>query len=171
MEKINTPAAGVYIHVPFCVRKCAYCDFYSLPSALSLRDAYTDACIAQIRAEASGIPVDTVYFGGGTPSVLGAERLIRILDAVRERFDVSANTEITLEANPLDLTDASILREAGFNRLSLGVQSAHDAELSLLGRRHTFAQAVHTYEEARRAGFVNISLDLMYGLPGQNVPE
>lgn len=173
MEAIS---AGIYIHVPFCVRKCGYCDFYSLPcagyasgAAEEAFDAYTAALTAEISAETPGVRADTVYFGGGTPSLLGAERLSRILDAVRERFDIAGDAEITLEANPLDLAQPEALRNAGFNRLSLGVQSAHDEELAMLGRRHTFADARHTVETARRAGFENLSLDLMYGLPGQTL--
>ncbi|MEA4824167.1 MAG: radical SAM family heme chaperone HemW [Clostridiaceae bacterium] len=161
-------SAGIYIHVPFCVRKCGYCDFYSLPRRGSADfDAYTDALIAEIEAETPGISTDTVYFGGGTPSLLGAPRLSRILDAVRDTFDVSPDAEITLEANPLDVSRPDELTDAGFNRLSLGVQSANDAELSLLGRRHTFADARETVKIARAAGVTNLSLDLMYGLPNQ----
>ena len=164
--------AGVYIHVPFCVRKCGYCDFYSRPGCGDADfAAYTAALEAQLRREAPGVRADTVYFGGGTPSLLGADRLIRLLDAVRVAFDLDADAEITLEANPLDLSEPERLREAGFDRLSLGIQSSHDAELSLLGRRHTFREAVRTVEAARAAGFANLSLDLMYGLPGQTVTD
>ena len=162
--------AGVYVHVPFCVRKCGYCDFYSCPGRGETDfDAYADAVTAAIRRETPGIGADTVYFGGGTPSLLGADRLCRILDAVRETFSLESGAEITLEANPLDLEAPERLVRGGFNRLSLGVQSAHDGELALLGRRHTFAQAVRTAEEARAAGFEDLSLDLMYGLPGQTL--
>ena len=164
--------AGVYIHVPFCVRKCGYCDFYSRPGCTQEAfEAYTNAVTAQIGREAPGVEVDTVYFGGGTPSLLGADRLIRILEAVRAAFVLDGDAEITLEANPLDLSEPARLRTEGFNRLSLGIQSAHDAELSLLGRRHTFREAVRTVEAARAAGFANLSLDLMYGLPGQTVTD
>lgn len=162
--------AGVYVHVPFCVRKCGYCDFYSCPGRGAADfEAYTQALIAAVRRETPCVAADTVYFGGGTPSLLGAERLCRILDAVGEIFDLTEGAEITLEANPLDLDEPERLVRGGFNRLSLGIQSAHDDELALLGRRHTFAQAVRTVREARAAGFANLSLDLMYGLPGQTL--
>ncbi len=168
MEKMT---AGIYIHVPFCVRKCAYCDFYSLPGPDgTLYDRYTDAVCREIMTSSS-VYADTIYFGGGTPSLLGAARLTRILDTARTRFDLADDAEITLEANPLDVDDPVRLRAAGFNRVSLGIQSARDGELMLLGRRHTFAQAVETVRMLRHAGFDNLSLDLMYALPNQTLRD
>lgn len=174
---------GIYIHVPFCVRKCAYCDFYSAPGTADVMDAYTDALIAHIRASAplgADLCADSVYFGGGTPSYLGAKNLVRILRAVRESFALTPDAEITLEANPGDLClraadggalllPLAILRAAGFDRLSLGVQSTDEGELSLLGRRHSREDAFRAVTAARAVGFSNITLDLMYGLPGQTM--
>lgn len=173
---------GIYVHTPFCVRKCAYCDFYSAPGAPDVMAAYTDALAAHIRASAhAGEAVDTVYFGGGTPTVLGVRNLVHILAAVRETFTVTSDAEITLEANPGDLClrpvdgggnflpALAILYAAGFNRLSFGVQSSSDAELRLLGRRHSFEEACRAVLAARCVGFENLTLDLMYGLPGQNM--
>ena len=166
---------GIYIHVPFCKKKCKYCDFYSIACADgSKMDAYTDALVRHIGEYApfmKGYTVDTVYFGGGTPTVLGAKRLGRILKAICRGCSVSKSAEITCEANPesseLKLFEA--LRRAGVNRLSLGVQSASDEELAALGRLHTFAQAAQAVQAARKAGFGNLSLDFMYGLPGQDI--
>lgn len=166
---------GLYIHIPFCKAKCIYCDFYSLPRAEERMDAYTAALCAQLRAwreRAASCEVDTVYFGGGTPSYLGAERLCRLLDAVGENYRVLPGAEITLEANPDSAQDPSALhrlRAAGFNRISLGMQSANDAELRAIGRIHTHAQTVRAVENARAAGFGDLSLDLIYGLPDQTM--
>lgn len=165
---------GIYIHVPFCKKKCKYCDFYSVAGADSAKmDAYADALVRHIGEYAlsmAGYTVDTVYFGGGTPSVLGEKRLGRILKALRRACTVSKSAEITCEANPESSEKKlfSALRRAGVNRLSLGVQSASDEELGTLGRLHTFGQAAQAVSAAREAGFQNVSLDFMYGLPGQD---
>lgn len=162
---------GLYLHIPFCVKKCAYCDFYSVTDA-SRMDAYTDALIRSIREygeKSAGRTTDTVYLGGGTPSYLGGARLERILHAVRESFALAEDTEITVECNP-ESTDAALLdalRRGGANRLSFGVQAAHDNELRRIGRIHDFARARSAVLLAHEHGFSNISLDLMYGLPGQ----
>ena len=166
---------GLYIHIPFCKAKCIYCDFYSLPRAEGQMDAYVSALTAQLaawRERAADCTVDTVYFGGGTPSYLGPDRLRRLLDAVFQSYRVAPGAEITLEANPDSAQDISALRQlhdAGFDRLSLGMQSADDAELRRIGRVHTHAQTVRAVENARAAGFDNLSLDLIYGLPGQTM--
>ena len=164
---------GLYIHIPFCKAKCIYCDFYSLPRAEEQMDAYVAALrrdIAQ-KAEAAGsYTVDTVYFGGGTPSYLGAERLEVILETVFAHYHVSADAEITTEANPDSAREERSLRhlrEAGFNRISLGMQSACDEELRRIGRVHTHEETISAVKAARAAGFDNVSLDLIYGLPGQ----
>ncbi len=158
---------GFYLHVPFCARKCPYCDFYSRPAGPALMDGYTDRAIAAM-APWAGLSVDTVYFGGGTPSLLGAERLGRLLGAIKERFSLSPGAEVTLEANPAGIEEDFFpqLRRAGFNRLSLGLQSSDPAELRFLGRAHSPQDAARAVGLAQKAGFSNISLDLMLGLPG-----
>ena len=140
---------GLYIHIPFCKRKCAYCDFYSLSGAEGRMDDYADALCAHLTEQApyfAGYRVDTVYFGGGTPSYLGAKRLEKILKTVHKRFQVDKDAEITLEANPDsagDRKELKKLRRAGFNRLSLGMQSANGAELEEIGRVHTPLSLIH----------------------------
>ena len=166
---------GIYIHVPFCRSKCQYCDFYSVTTRSDdLLDGYIDAMCAHIKeagALAPAYKVDTVYFGGGTPSFFGADGMAAILTAVRRAFDVTNDAEITFEANPDSVSDALLrrLRGEGFNRVSLGIQSDDDAMLETLGRPHTYAQAVAAVQRIRKAGFKNLSLDLMYGLPGQTL--
>ena len=171
--KHKTPL-GIYIHVPFCRSKCQYCDFYSLACKDDgLMDGYLDAICQHIREAgplAPGHRVDTVYFGGGTPTFFGAEGMTVILSALRKAFDVADDAEITFEANPDSVSDRLLkrLRAEGFNRVSLGVQSDDDEMLKRLGRPHTYGQAVSAYQRIRKAGFHNVSLDLMYGLPGQS---
>ena len=166
---------GLYLHIPFCKAKCLYCDFYSLPHAEERMDAYVSALTRQLAAwsgRAADCAVDTVYFGGGTPSCLGPDRLCRVLDAVFAHYRVMPDAELTLEANPDSAQDLSALRRlrrAGFTRLSLGMQSADDAELARIGRIHTHAQTVRAVENARAAGFGELSLDLIYGLPEQTM--
>lgn len=167
---------GLYLHIPFCRSKCAYCDFYSLPNSETKMDAYTAALVRHLEEVAprcSLHTVDTVYFGGGTPSYLGERRLTLLLKTVKKRFRVSPDAEITLEANPDSAGDwktLRALRRAGFNRLSLGMQAADDALLWRIGRVHTWEQVVSAVAAARMAGFDNLSLDLIYGLPGQTMP-
>ncbi len=161
---------GLYLHVPFCDGKCPYCDFYSMRAGGMKLRQYMDALLRRIRSfQGRGIALDTVYFGGGTPSLLGDKRLARLLGAVRESFALAPGAEITVEVNPTREPGRLYqgLREAGVNRISLGLQSAQDGELRLLGRRHTAAQAARAVEAARQAGFSNISLDLMLATPGQ----
>ena len=162
---------GFYIHVPFCHGKCPYCDFYSRPDSPRKMDAYVSAVTAALapwRERLAGRELATVYFGGGTPSLLGARRLGTILQAVRQGFSLAPGAEITLEANPTSVDRAFFqeVRQAGFNRLSMGLQSANGEELRFLGRTHSPQQAAQAVENARAAGFSNISLDLMLGLPG-----
>lgn len=165
---------GIYIHIPFCRSKCDYCDFYSLSGKEDRMDAYQKALLTHLKEtapSAKGYQVNTVYFGGGTPSFYGEKRLKDVLKAIKKHYTVAADAEITVEANP-DSVDGKILahlRRAGFNRLSLGVQSACDAELAALHRPHTFAQAKAAVEAARKAKIKNLSLDLIYGLPGQTM--
>ncbi|MCI8351326.1 MAG: radical SAM family heme chaperone HemW [Oscillospiraceae bacterium] len=167
----DTPV-GLYLHVPFCRKKCAYCDFYSLPAASEEAfDRYRDAllrCLRGYREEYGAFPVDTVYFGGGTPSVLGAGRLAALLEEV-SRFSLEAGAEMTLEANP-ETVDAAFLRacrEMGFTRISFGIQSAVEGELQALGRIHSFAQAARAAELSLAAGFAHVSGDVMVGIPYQ----
>jgi len=166
---------GLYIHIPFCKSKCIYCDFYSLPRAEDRMDRYVSALcrqLAEIAQRTTAHTVDSVYLGGGTPSYLGEKRLRRILKTVKKHYHLSRDAEITLEANPDSAGDwraLRSLRRAGMNRLSLGVQSADDGLLRTLGRPHTFAQAEEAAAAARRARIRNLSLDLIYGLPGQDL--
>lgn len=179
---MNNPAqrAGIYLHIPFCSGKCGYCDFYSAPAAPEAMDAYTAALCRHIRQMKGHPQADTVYFGGGTPSLLGVDNLRAILTAVRAAFTLTSDAQITLEANPGDLcrttgkpdepyTVLAALRESGFDRLSFGVQSSCDPMLARIGRRHTFSAAKAAVDAARKAGFPDISLDLMYALPGQDM--
>ena len=166
---------GIYVHVPFCRSKCEYCDFYSIPGARSgeLMDKYLAAVLAHIRESApsaAGYEVDTVYFGGGTPSFFGAAGLSRIFAEIDRRFDVSRDAEVTLEANPDSVTLPMLmrLRRAGFNRISIGVQTDVDEQLKAIGRPHNYKQAQQAVSLARRAGFDNVSVDLMFGLPNQS---
>ena len=161
---------GLYIHVPFCDGRCPYCDFFSVRGSEAAMDEYTSCIIDKINCESerAGRPADTLYFGGGTPSLLGGKRIARITEAVRRGFGLQ-DAEITVEANPGgDLSD--FFRQAasaGVNRVSLGLQSANGDELRLLGRRHTADGAARAVEAARNAGIENISLDLMLAVQGQ----
>ncbi|MCH5353043.1 MAG: radical SAM family heme chaperone HemW [Acutalibacter sp.] len=160
----------MYVHVPFCDGKCPYCDFYSLRGDGELMDRYTAALEREIRLwakEHGKKGAHTVYFGGGTPSLLGAERLSALLAVVRDCFDLAPEAEITLEANPVSVDEAFFrgVREAGFNRLSMGMQSGVEEELRFLGRKHTLKDVENAVQGARKAGFDNLSLDLMLGLP------
>lgn len=174
MKKEYKPL-GLYIHIPFCKSKCIYCDFYSLPDAEERMDRYTAALcrqLAEIAPRTTAHKADTIYFGGGTPSWLGEKRLRQILKTVEKHYRIARNAEITMEANPDSAGDwktLRALRRAGFNRISLGVQSADDGQLRVLGRPHTFAQAEEAAAAARKAKIKNLSLDLIYGLPGQTM--
>ena len=166
MERLS-----LYIHIPFCVKKCEYCDFYSLCD-LSLREKYVSALIAQIkdfRSEAKNKLVDTIYFGGGTPSLLSGDAMLRIMKTIRSVFRVAEEAEISMEANPgtLNPEKLSAYREAGINRLSLGLQSADAGELQRLGRIHTREEFESSFLLARLEGFQNINVDIMYALPNQ----
>ena len=166
---------GIYVHIPFCRSKCQYCDFYSVTEKeTELLDQYLYALIAHIKEAGSLAPnhvVDTVYFGGGTPSLFGAEGLSAVLSAIRKYFDVTPTAEITFEANPDSVSDKLLkrLRSEGFNRVSLGIQCDRDETLKKIGRPHTYAQAVEAVKKIRKAGFKNLSVDLMYGLPDQDL--
>ena len=176
----------LYLHIPFCIRKCAYCDFLSGPADRQTQEQYTEALIREIKAfpEKEQYVVCSVFFGGGTPSVLPAESIVRILEVLKEEFSFLGEngeaeaesgaavqeTEVTIECNPgtADYEKLQKYRKAGINRLSLGLQSADNQELACLGRIHSWETFLETYEQARRAGFTNINIDLMSALPGQS---
>ena len=166
---------GIYIHVPFCRSKCAYCDFYSVTDKNDkLMDSYLAAICRHIKESGALAPdykVDTVYFGGGTPTFFGADGMATIMNTIRRAFDVDAHAEITFEANPDSISPRLLrrLRSEGFNRVSLGIQCDDDEILAKLGRPHTYEQAVKAVQRIRRAGYKNLSVDLIYGLPGQTV--
>ncbi|MCU0591084.1 MAG: radical SAM family heme chaperone HemW [Desulfobacterales bacterium] len=165
------PNGGLYIHIPFCVHKCAYCDFYSV-SDLNLKPAFLKALSAEIAAAEAGPPLfDTIYFGGGTPSILDPAEVERIIDQLKSKFRLAGALEVTLEANPgtVDADNLKGFRSAGVNRLNLGIQSFREENLRRLGRIHSAGQAHDAVAAAHRAGFANVGLDLIYGLPGQTV--
>ena len=175
-RKNKTPL-GIYIHVPFCRSKCQYCDFYSLHTDdRKVHDAYLDAICAHIKESGPQAPdhlVDTIYFGGGTPTFFGADGMAVILGTIRKYFDVARDAEITFEANPDSVTDRLLrrLRNEGFNRVSLGIQCDNDELLKALGRPHSYKDAVTAVKKIRKKGFRNLSVDLMYGLPGQTLED
>ena len=168
----KTYEKGIYIHIPFCVHKCIYCDFLSAPAGDAVKYAYTKALINEIRNTADGQVKDkitSIFFGGGTPSVLPDGCIADILSAVRECFNISDDAEITMECNPGTVNESRLseYRKAGVNRLSFGLQSADNNELKMLGRIHTFEQFMESFRLARVAGFNNINVDLMSAIPGQ----
>ncbi len=175
LKKKQKKPLGIYVHIPFCKSKCQYCDFYSVATRDDrLTEGFLDAVCAHIResgALAPGYLVDTVYFGGGTPSFLGADGLATILTAIRRNFDVSSDAEITFEANPDSVTPRMLrrLHSEGFNRVSLGIQCDDDEILDKIGRPHNYEQAVDAVAKIRKAGFRNLSVDLMFGLPNQDL--
>ncbi len=177
LKVINSSSAGIYIHVPFCQKKCSYCDFYSLPlrEQASL-EQYTRNLLQAIEQQAGSWEkhlFSTVYIGGGTPSLLQPEQVHRILQSLSQNFSLQPLAEISLEANPatLDRMRLQELKSAGINRISLGVQSFCDQELKILGRIHTARQARQAVEDIMAAGFDNFNLDLIYGIPGQNLAD
>ncbi|MDR2815685.1 MAG: radical SAM family heme chaperone HemW [Proteiniphilum sp.] len=162
--------AGIYIHIPFCKTRCSYCDFYSGVNETQM-NAFVDALCTEARIRKEEIPetVKTVYFGGGTPSRLRREHFEKIFDALQRHFSIESTAEITVEANPDDLSEAyaEMLSRLPVNRLSIGIQSFHDEELKFLSRRHSAQQAIDAVKRCQQHGFSNISIDLMYGLPQQ----
>ena len=176
-KRTNKTPLGIYVHVPFCRSRCAYCDFCTQTSRdNSLIDGYLEAVCEHIKEAGALAPnhkVDTIYFGGGTPSFLGADALSTILTTIRRSFDVDTQAEITFEANPDSVSDALLrrMKAEGFNRVSLGIQSDDDDMLDKLNRPHNYAQAVNACQRIRKAGFRNLSVDLIYGLPDQKVRE
>lgn len=172
MKKSDRPA-GLYLHIPFCRRKCLYCDFCSHAGCgADIVDAYVGRLCAELALRAPALAkytFDTVYFGGGTPTLLSPAHFSCLLDSVRSHYTLTPDAEITTECNPATVDGHGLLalRQAGINRLSIGLQSANDGELQALGRIHTAADAFATVRAAREAGFDNLSLDLMYGIPSQ----
>jgi oxygen-independent coproporphyrinogen III oxidase len=166
---------GIYLHIPFCVKKCDYCDFLSAPANEETKQNYVDALIAELESydgRTKEYIVPTIFFGGGTPSTLEAAQIVRIIETVQKVFQVDHNRlEATIEVNPGNVTMDKLLayRAAGINRISFGLQSTDNKELKLLGRIHTYEQFQHNYHMAREAGFTNINIDLMSALPGQTL--
>ena len=169
---MTTDNLGLYVHIPYCIRKCSYCDFCSLPLGDgAVPDNYIARLIDEIRAysKAERRVLTTIYFGGGTPSLLAPDKMRLIVSAIRESFDIADNAEITFEANPGTLTEekAGEYRRLGFNRVSMGLQSIHNNEMKKLGRIHDYEDFLRSYNLLRKAGFDNINVDLMYGIPDQ----
>jgi len=167
--------AGIYLHIPFCRKRCHYCDFFK-STDLSQKARLLEGLRKELESRASELDseeISTIYLGGGTPSVLLIDELKDILQTIRQNYNVAPDAEITMEANPDDLSQAilSVLREIGFNRLSMGVQSFSESDLKLMNRRHGVMQAVQSVKWAKTAGFTNISIDLIYGLPNQTLEE
>ena len=173
MNTADKRRLGVYLHIPFCISKCAYCDFYSyVPKNDNIYERYTNALISHMeyyKSSAAGCAPDSVYIGGGTPTSLPSEHLLKIVRAVKKNFSLAKNAEFTIEANPATV-DVSLLRKlrwAGVNRISFGLQSADQRELKALSRVHSKAEFEESYYAARRAKIENISVDLMFGIPHQ----
>lgn len=166
--------AEIYIHIPFCVQKCLYCDFLSGNYDSDIQKRYTDALIEEIKHQSESMKdysIRSIYFGGGTPTILPEKYIINILDTVSHYYNLKEDAEISIECNPATASfeKLSSYRKHGINRLSIGLQSANDNELKTLGRIHTFEDFLNTYDEARRAGFSNINIDIMTGIPGQTM--
>lgn len=166
----------LYLHIPFCVQKCRYCDFLSAPAEEEVRTRYVDKLIEEIeeKGEASAdYTVMSVFLGGGTPSILEGEQIGRLMQALRQKFQIEDGAEITMECNPGTLTAPKVFsyKKSGINRISMGLQSANNQELKKLGRLHTFEQFLENYELVRNAGFDNVNLDLMSALPGQTLSD
>ena len=162
---------AIYIHVPFCRRKCKYCSFISYQSRECDIPVYLDAIKNELSLRSEDTVINTVYFGGGTPSLLTSEQISSLMSAIKNNFNMENGSEITMETNPgtIDLTYLSKIKAAGINRLSIGVQSFNDKELSMLGRIHILEDALNAIKDARKATFDNLNIDLIYGLPGQTV--
>ena len=170
-----TPDTSVYIHIPFCIHRCAYCDFNTYAGQEAYIPAYIDALVREIETISAlnpdSVPVHTIFFGGGTPSLVPTRGLHAVMDALRQAYPLTANLEATLEANPGTVSARSLaeMRNAGLNRLSFGVQSANPDELRMLERAHDFFDVIQSVQWARQAGFSSLNLDLIYGLPEQSL--
>src|SRR5215208_6614768 len=165
-------AAGLYVHIPFCSSRCSYCDFATGLYQSELAERYVCALVEEIRSSRdANTHVDTIYFGGGTPSLLAPAQLDRILSSLHDHFEIDESPEITLEINPGSVSPEKLreFQRLGINRASFGAQTFDDRELAKLGRSHTAADALKTFAELRSAGFSNVSFDLIAGLPGQTL--
>lgn len=169
---------GIYVHIPFCAKKCNYCDFYSLASGEDEKKAYVEALKREIREVSKNVNdeyrVYTIYFGGGTPSIIKADYIKEVLDEIRAGFKLYEDgffPEITIECNPktVDMEKLLVYKEAGINRISLGLQSTDDDELRLLGRIHTYEDFLDSYDMVRKSGFTNVNIDLMSAIPNQKI--
>ena len=173
MKMMTQPSLSLYLHIPFCRHRCAYCDFNTYTSLNDLQEAYADALVREMAQVAGELrrPAHTIFLGGGTPSLMPPAAIERILAGVRAHFNLADDAEVTMEANPdtVDLAYLTAVRQAGINRLSFGVQSAVQSELSLLEREHDFVTVVEAVALARQAGLSNFNLDLIYGVPGQTL--
>ena len=163
--------AGIYIHIPFCKQKCLYCDFVSEPGCNADMKEYQSALMNEIESTEIKEEVDSIFFGGGTPSVYPVEYIEEILGLIESKWKISRKCEITIEVNPgtVDLEKLNKYKEAGINRISMGLQSANDNELKKLGRIHNFSDFVMSYENVRKAGFDNVNIDIMSAIPGQTL--
>ncbi len=164
----------LYVHIPFCIRKCAYCDFLSVPADEALRQVYVDALIQEMTGYKKccrGYSISSVFMGGGTPSILSPKQIRVIFSTLRDSFRIASDAEITLEANPGTVTEEKVLawKEAGVNRLSIGLQSTRDEELLMLGRIHDYQQFLDTWKLVRQAGMKNVNIDLISAIPGQTL--
>lgn len=161
---------GVYVHIPFCIKKCGYCDFNSFDNIAHLKKQYKEKLIEEINSYNGDVEADTVFFGGGTPTSMETEDLIEIIEAIKSKFHFN-NIEFSMEANPATVSSQGLLllRKAGVNRLSIGLQSANDNELKALGRAHNFMQFKKTFFDARDVGFDNINVDIMFAIPEQTM--
>ncbi len=167
--------SGIYIHIPFCKQRCTYCDFYTVVAPKLIEDT-VDSIVKEISLRNNYLAdkhIQTIYFGGGTPSVLSKSHFLRIFEALNQNFKINSNAEITFEANPDDLTDDFFTETQNlpFNRISIGIQSFNDADLKRINRRHTAEQAIQAVKRAQNAGFSNLSIDLIYGLPDQTLED
>ena len=174
MKTRNKQPLSIYIHIPFCKRKCLYCDFLSAPASAKERESYVEALLCEIQGMAEycrDYNIISVFFGGGTPSLLTGTQMQRIMNVVKRNYDLNAEAEISMECNPATATLDTLkaYKTCGINRLSIGLQSTNDEELKALGRIHDYRQFLQTYEDARKAGFSNINIDLMSALPGQTL--
>ena len=172
---MNKKKLEIYVHIPFCAKKCAYCDFLSFPGNMRMRREYTDKLLEEIRIQSSFVreyQVDTIFLGGGTPSVLDVTDITAIMGTLKEHYDIAPDAEITIEVNPgtVKMEGLVAYREAGINRVSMGLKSADDTELRYLGRIHTYDEFLKSFQRVRMAGFTNVNVDLISAIPGQT-PE
>lgn len=171
--KMTTDPIGLYVHIPFCLKKCAYCDFCSFPvNEVCGRNQYIDALCSEIRSyKTKVISVNSIFFGGGTPTLLSGEEFRKIVNQINDSFIVTSDAEFTIETNPKTLTEKNLMEyiSCGVNRISIGLQTIHEKELKKLGRLHSFSEFNDTYSLVRKCGIKNVSVDLMYGIPEQSL--